>query len=110
MGQLGQAEASTFKGPVKLEGDTKGASVLVLGAGVAGLVAALELSKAGYKVQVLEYNNRVGGRSWTLKGGDSHMALRHGAAIIRPLLVLVSIGLTIKILLDPANPLRAMFE
>jgi uncharacterized membrane protein YfcA len=37
----------------------------------------------------------------------SHFVLRHGAAIIRPLLVLVSIGLTIKILLDPANPLRA---
>ncbi len=40
----------------------------------------------------------------------SHMALRHGAAIIRPLLVLVSIGLTIKILLDPANPLRGLFH
>lgn len=75
MAQLGQAHASTFKGPVKLEGDAKGASVLVLGAGVAGLVAALELSKAGYKVQVLEYNNRVGGRSWTLKGGDTYTEL-----------------------------------
>ncbi|MDP9057518.1 MAG: TSUP family transporter [Pseudomonadota bacterium] len=35
----------------------------------------------------------------------SHFALRHGARLIRPLLVLVSVGLTIKILLDPANPL-----
>ena len=75
MAQFGQAAASTFKGPVKLEGDAKGATVLVLGAGVAGLVAALELSKAGYKVQVLEYNNRVGGRSWTLKGGDTYTEL-----------------------------------
>ena len=65
MSSLGQAQASTFKGPIKLDGDPGGASVLVLGAGVAGLVAALELSRAGYKVQVLEYNPQVGGRSWT---------------------------------------------
>ena len=67
MSQLGQAHASPFQKPIKLDGDPKGASVLILGAGVAGLVAALELSRAGYKVQVLEYNNRVGGRSWTLR-------------------------------------------
>lgn len=70
MSSLGQAHASPFKGVPQLDGDTKGASVLILGAGVAGLVAALELRRAGYKVQVLEYNDRVGGRSWTLRGGD----------------------------------------
>lgn len=75
MSSLNQAHATTFKGKPKLEGDVKGASVLILGAGVAGLVAALELSRAGYKVQVLEYNNRVGGRSWTLRGGDSFTEL-----------------------------------
>jgi len=75
MSSLGQAQASTFKGPFKLDGDPKGASVLILGAGVAGMTAALELSRAGYKVQVLEYNNRVGGRSWTLKGGDKFTEL-----------------------------------
>lgn len=75
MSSLGQAHASTFKGPIKLEGGGKGASVLVLGAGVAGMVSALELSRAGYNVQVLEYNPRVGGRSWTLRGGDSYTEL-----------------------------------
>jgi len=75
MTSMGQAQTSPFKGPIKLEGDVKGASVLILGAGVAGLVAALELSRAGYKVQVLEYNGRVGGRSWTLRGGDSFTEL-----------------------------------
>jgi len=75
MTSLGQAQTSPFKGPVKLDGDAKGASVLILGAGVAGLVAALELRRAGYKVQVLEFNNRVGGRSWTLRGGDSFTEL-----------------------------------
>jgi len=75
MGIFDQAAASPFKGPIKLDGDPKGASVLILGAGVAGMVAALELSRAGYKVQVLEYNNRIGGRSWTIKGGDTFTEL-----------------------------------
>ena len=39
---------------------------LILGAGLAGMIAALELRKAGYKVQVLEFNSRAGGRNWTL--------------------------------------------
>ncbi len=75
MSSMGQVKASNFKGPIKLDGDPKGASVLILGAGVAGMTSALELSKAGYKVQVLEFNDRVGGRSWTLKGGDSFTEL-----------------------------------
>jgi len=75
MNSLGQARASTFKGPVKLDGDAKGKSVLILGAGLAGLVAALELTRAGYKVQVLEYQDRLGGRSWSLRGGDSFTEL-----------------------------------
>jgi monoamine oxidase len=70
MTSLGFAKESDYSGPIKLEGDPKGASVLVLGAGVAGMVAALELRKAGYKVTVLDYNNRTGGRTWTLRGGD----------------------------------------
>jgi uncharacterized membrane protein YfcA len=38
----------------------------------------------------------------------SHFALRHGAPLIRPLLVLVSVGLVVKTLLDPANPLSRL--
>ena len=75
MSSMDQAKASNFQGPPRLEGDNKGASVLILGAGVAGMTAALELSRAGYKVQVLEYNDRVGGRSWTLQGGDTYTEL-----------------------------------
>ena len=71
MTQLGYARESGYDGPVKLQGDVKGASVLILGAGLAGLCAALELKKAGYKVQVLEYNARPGGRNWSIRGGDT---------------------------------------
>src|SRR6185312_10655007 len=50
-------------------------AVLGLGAGLAGMTAAYELRKAGYKVQVLEYNDRPGGRNWSLYGGDSYTEL-----------------------------------
>jgi monoamine oxidase len=75
MTTLGFAAESDYSGPIKLDGDPKGTSVLILGAGLAGMVAALELRNAGYKVQVLEYENRAGGRCWTLRGGDSYTEL-----------------------------------
>lgn len=47
-----------------------GKKVIVIGAGVGGLVAAYELEKAGFEVTVLEARERVGGRNWTLRSGD----------------------------------------
>src|SRR5450755_2493089 len=75
MNSLGFAGESTFTGPIELSGAPKGASVLVLGAGIAGMSAAYELRNAGYQVQVLEYNDRAGGRNWSLRGGDSYTEL-----------------------------------
>ena len=75
MSSLGLAAESSFQGPPKLEGAKRGASVLILGAGVAGLVAALELRNAGYRVKILEYNDRAGGRAWTVRGGDHYTEL-----------------------------------
>jgi monoamine oxidase len=45
-------------------------SVVVLGAGISGLVSAYELRRAGYRVTVLEARGRIGGRSWTIRTGD----------------------------------------
>lgn len=45
----------------------EGASVVVIGAGLAGLVAADELSSAGFEVSVLEARDRVGGRVRTVR-------------------------------------------
>lgn len=75
MSSLGFASESTFKGAIELSPAPAGASVLILGAGIAGMVAAYELRKAGYRVQVLEYNSRAGGRNWSLRGGDRYVEL-----------------------------------
>ncbi len=48
----------------------KGTRVVVLGAGIAGLVAAYELEQAGFSVTLLEARDRVGGRAWTVRDGD----------------------------------------
>ncbi len=75
MTSLGHAAETQFKGPLNLTGARPGASVIVLGAGLAGMLAAYELTKAGYKVKILEYQNRAGGRNWSLRGGDSYTEL-----------------------------------
>ncbi|WP_431269359.1 flavin monoamine oxidase family protein [Dankookia sp. P2] len=48
-----------------------GRRVLVVGGGIAGLVAALEMQRAGWSVRVLEAAAQVGGRCMTLRGGDT---------------------------------------
>ncbi|MEZ5464215.1 MAG: FAD-dependent oxidoreductase [Lysobacteraceae bacterium] len=45
-----------------------GEPVVIVGAGVAGLTAAWRLRQAGVAVQVIEANNRIGGRMFSLRG------------------------------------------
>ncbi len=45
---------------------TSGISVVVVGAGLAGLSSARELRKAGMDVTILESTDRVGGRCYTM--------------------------------------------
>jgi monoamine oxidase len=48
----------------------RGTKVAILGAGIAGLVAAYELRKLGFDCTVLEARERPGGRNWTVRRGD----------------------------------------
>jgi len=47
-----------------------GKSVLILGAGIAGMAAALEMRKLGYSATILEARASAGGRVRTIRAGD----------------------------------------
>jgi monoamine oxidase len=64
---IAASEASRLQLPA---GSGKGKSVVILGAGIAGLVSAWELSKAGYRLVILEARGRAGGRNWTIRNGS----------------------------------------
>src|SRR5262245_31254847 len=49
--------------------DLAGASVIVAGAGLAGLVAARDLTRLGAQVTVVDARERVGGRVRTVRSG-----------------------------------------
>ena len=56
---LGLMQASALPVPIAAEpGSGKGSSVVVLGGGIAGLVAAYELRSLGYAVQTLDAGTR----------------------------------------------------
>ena len=55
-----------------LAGRPRNARVLVLGAGISGLVVGYELGKLGYDVRILEARDRVGGLAWTIRRGSEH--------------------------------------
>ncbi|KKB11426.1 flavin monoamine oxidase [Devosia geojensis] len=75
MAMMGIAKASPYAGPIELGQAPEGTRVIILGAGLAGMVAAMELRDAGYAVEVLEYREKAGGRCWTLRSGDSYEEL-----------------------------------
>lgn len=68
LGMLQSAPAHPFA----LEGDGNGKHIIILGAGLAGLTCAYELSKLGYKCTILEARERAGGRCWSIRRGSLH--------------------------------------
>ena len=70
LGMLGTGAAHAAE--LELPADAgAGKRVLVLGAGIAGLTATYQLSKSGFECVVLEATGRAGGRSLTVRAGDS---------------------------------------
>ncbi len=71
--------ASLLTGPVR--GQTRRSDVLVIGAGMAGLITATELDRAGLRVRLLEGQARVGGRMLSVSG-PAHHGIELGAQVI----------------------------
>jgi monoamine oxidase len=59
--------------------------VLIIGAGAAGLSAAVELSRAGFRVEILEARDRVGGRMFTIHDPTLHRPIELGAEFVHGL-------------------------
>src|SRR5262245_58456062 len=57
-------------------------SIIIIGAGVAGLLAAKKLSAAGHSITVLEANDRVGGRAHTIQPTGFNRPIEEGAEFV----------------------------
>ena len=68
LGFMPAAPAHAFR----LSGDGKGKHVAILGGGLAGMTAAYELNKLGYRCTILEARNRAGGRVFSVRQGTTH--------------------------------------
>jgi monoamine oxidase len=64
------AVPAAYAGPPELP-PGRGRRVVIVGAGIAGMVLAYELRKANYQPLILEARTRPGGRNWSLRGGDT---------------------------------------
>jgi monoamine oxidase len=77
LGLAPRATAAPFTPPARSDFELRGrkndAKVLVLGAGVSGLVAAYELEKAGYRCELIEARARPGGRNFTVRSGTTEV-------------------------------------
>lgn len=69
MSGLEMVHASALETPPALSTEGKGKKVIVLGAGLSGLVTAMELTKKGYKVEVIEARDHSGGRCQSARKG-----------------------------------------
>jgi monoamine oxidase len=69
MDAFGMAMASTVERPPDLSGRADGRRVIILGAGLAGMTAAYELSKLGFETPILEARTFAGGRCQTARRG-----------------------------------------
>jgi monoamine oxidase len=64
------AVPGAYAGPPKLP-PGRSRRVVIIGAGIAGMVLAYELRNAGYHPLILEARTRPGGRNWSLRAGDT---------------------------------------
>ncbi|MBR8838554.1 MAG: FAD-dependent oxidoreductase [Stigonema ocellatum SAG 48.90 = DSM 106950] len=63
-------DVKTIQQECKRANHQQGKRVTILGAGIAGLVAAYELEHLGHQVDIMEGSPRIGGRVWTHRFGS----------------------------------------
>lgn len=70
------------------------------------LAGLLTMIAGGHVIWIAGLAMAVG----SITGGQigSHLAMRFGSRLIRPLLIVMSLGLTAKMLIDPKNPVNVM--
>ncbi|MFS0726798.1 flavin monoamine oxidase family protein [Paenibacillus sp. 1P07SE] len=73
LGLLGKpASGATLPPPGEVNAASRnGRRIVILGAGLAGMAAAYEMTKSGYECVILEARSRPGGRNWTIRRGDA---------------------------------------
>jgi len=77
---VSESYSGAFAEMIRLEEPIR--SIGVVGAGLAGLSAAYELRRRGYKVRVFEASDRVGGRTWSDHNLLAHHVMERGAELI----------------------------
>lgn len=66
---LDMVHASAMEEPPKLSNAGDGKKIIILGAGLSGLVTAIELTKKGYDCHIIEARDHAGGRCQTARKG-----------------------------------------